>query len=538
MEKQNRKEAKPSNLPAVAAEFIRLVINKMRYRRKVQDDVKAELAAHFEDELKGCKADTEREEKAGQLVGGFGDAKMLAVLLRRAKKRCRPKWRTVIARAFQTIGVLILCLVLYVVWFLSGKPVITTNYVAELNRMVRPVADESLNAAALYNKAVNIFEKLPEDISRLLRKKYDEVTPEQKQLIEKWLTDNDEVLELVNAGSRRPYYWQQYEGEDMLSVLLPHLSGYRNLAQSLNWRAHLRAQQGRYEEAFSDIKACYRFGRHVKGSKVVLVEQLVGIAIEALSTQNLRGILSEREIDSATLAMLHKDFAQIVAGEDFVMGFATEKMFIYDEIQRCFTEGRFGGHLYLSRIGTISNVGDAYAHTPGELIIEAIFTPKAWSGAVKVLFFHPNKQQTRQAADRFYAYCETVAQKTPAKIRAEGIDVEKETMKIIKDNVLLNILTPALERASELGHRHRTNVEATVAVLALLCYKADKGSYPDDLQQLITTGYLRQLPLDVYSDKPLVYRKTDDNFILYSFCLLYTSTSPRDRTRSRMPSSA
>ena len=35
---------------------------------------------------------------------------------------------------------------------------------------------------------------------------------------------------------------------------------------------------------------------------------------------------------------------------------------------------------------------------------------------------------------------------------------------------------------------------------------------------------------------------TDDDFSsvtgLYHFCLLYTSPSPRDRTRSRMPSSA
>ncbi|MBW8038864.1 MAG: hypothetical protein FVQ85_02560 [Planctomycetes bacterium] len=199
------------------------------------------------------------------------------------------------------------------------------------------------------------------------------------------------------------------------------------------------------------------------------------------------------------------------------MSFAGEKMFIYDEIQRCFTEDRFGGgHLYLSRIGDLSYGDDSYVPKPEGFIVEAIFSPGIWPRAIKVLFFHPNKQETREAADRFYAYCETIAQKTPAQIRAQGIDVEKETMKIIKDNVLLNVLAPALERASEIGHRHRTNVEATITILALQRYKADKGSYPNDLQQLISAGYLRQLPIDVYSDKPLVYRMTDDSFILYS----------------------
>ncbi|MHC4643692.1 MAG: hypothetical protein ACYS32_18780, partial [Planctomycetota bacterium] len=249
-----------------------------------------------------------------------------------------------------------------------------------------------------------------------------------------------------------------------------------------------------------------------------LIEQLVGVAIEALAVENLRSILSEHEVDSAALAILQRDLEQIMAGEDFAMSFSGEKLFIYDEIQRCFTEDRFGGgHLYLSRISQVSSAGDESVPSLQDFIFGTIFEPEAWPVMVKVLFSHPNKQQTREAADRFYAYCDAFAQKTPAQIRAEGIDGEKEVMKIIGDNVLLSILTPALGRAARIGHRHRTNVEATVTILALQRYKADKESFPDDLQQLITADYLRQLPVDVFSDKPLVYRKTDDSFILYSF---------------------
>jgi hypothetical protein len=517
MEKQNEKN-KLNKLPACAAEYIRTVIKKMQYRRKIRRDVMAELTSHFEDELKNLTTDEQKWKKAQQLITEFGDTKLLALLLRRAKKRCRPLWRTVVARAFQTVGVLIVCFILYVAWFLTGKPVITTNYIAELNNLVRPTADESLNAAPLYNKCIEVFKELPPDIAKAFGKRPYEVTEADKQLIGKWMTDNDELLKQVIAGTRKPYYWQAYEGEDMFSVLLPHLAGYRNTAKSLCWRSRLLAEKGQYEQAFNDIKACYRFGRHVKASKVVLVEQLVGIAIEALAVQTLREILSEHQINSTILTSLQKDLEQIKAGGDFLMSFEGEKLFIYDEIQRCFTEDRLGGgHLYLNRISQVSSAGDDSVPSLQELILESIFTPKAWSGAVKVLFFHPDKQQTREATDRFYAYCETIAKKNPAQIRAEGIDVEKEYMKIIKDNVFLMILTPALEKVSEIGHRHRTNVEATVAILALLRHKADKGSFPNDLKQLVSTGYLRQLPFDVYSDKPLVYKKTDDSCILYSF---------------------
>jgi len=49
-----------------------------------------------------------------------------------------------------------------------------------------------------------------------------------------------------------------------------------------------------------------------------------------------------------------------------------------------------------------------------------------------------------------------------------------------------------------------------------LRYNADKGLYPENLQQLITAGYLKDLPMDAFSDGPVVYKKTDDNFSLYS----------------------
>ena len=158
------------NLPPSAASFLKLVIKNIRYRRSVRLDVMAELAAHFDDQLKDCKSEQEKEQKAKQLIDQFGSPKLLGVLLRRAKKRCRPLWRTAVVRAFQTAGVLVLCLIAYIVWFATGKPVITIDYVAEFNRFVRPVADESQNAYPFYDKAVQLLKANSDynDVKRLL----------------------------------------------------------------------------------------------------------------------------------------------------------------------------------------------------------------------------------------------------------------------------------------------------------------------------------------------------------------------------------
>ena len=539
MKKPEETETRFNTLPANAAEFIKLIIKKMRYRKKVQQDVHAELTAHFKDELKHCATDKERDQKASQLIEAFGDAKLLAILLRRAKKRCRPLWRTVAARTSQTIGIIILCFIFYVVWFLTGKPVITTDYVDELNRITKPTHDEALNAAPFYHNAAQAFKKLPEDISMLLYKKYSDVAPQQKQLIEKWLTDNKETLELVIQGTKKPYYWQKYSTSrntnEMLSLLIPHLNEFRKLAFALCWRAQLRAEQGKYENAFEDIKSCYRFGQHLNGDRL-LIEQLVAMAIEDISVQTIRNILSEHDIDSTTLTNLQNDFKQLLLKEDFTASLIAEKMSAYDVIQRTFTDGLGNGHIIPARLRKLLpevQVISALPTRSGSASQTKVQQPGFFSGLMLgirlsayslgsfakknayILFLHPDKKQTLQSAQQAYDYWQTLQAKTPAQIRAEAITPEKEAMEIVKGNLLLESFVPTLDRVIEVVNRHKLNVEATLTIIAIFRYHQQNGDYPNDLQQLIEAGFLKACPIDPFSDKPLIYRKVENNFILY-----------------------
>jgi len=505
------------NLPACAAEYITLVIKKMRYRKKVRADVMSELAAHFEDELRDCKTDEEKEQKAQRLIENFGDPKLLAILMRRAKKRCRPLWRTIAARTFQAAGVLILCLTLYTAWFLSGKPRVTINYVDQFNRMVRPTADESLNAAPLYDEAAKRYEKNLQDCNELAKlsgKKFHKLTDEQKPTVEKWLADNKEILDVVVAGSNKPYFWQTFNGDentDLMSILMPFLGNYRHLAYALHWRAQSNAEKGNFKDAFDDIKTVYRVGRHLTADKGTFVEQLVGMAFKALSVGTLRDILGHNRIDSVTLAAIQNDFEQLIANNDFTVSIEAEKLFVYDEAQRCFTDDRFGGgHLYLKKVAEFSLGEPNY---PNLRLFETLMN----KGPVRILFTHPNKQQTMETADRYYTFFEKIAHKTPAQVKAEGIIIDEQEMKIVKGNVLLETLVPATRKVIEIGYRNKVDVESTLPLIAILRYKQDVGDYPENLDKLVETGYLKKIPIDPFSDKPLGYKKTSDNFIIYSF---------------------
>jgi hypothetical protein len=151
-----------------------------------------------------------------------------------------------------------------------------------------------------------------------------------------------------------------------------------------------------------------------------------------------------------------------------------------------------------------------------DIVIDVISSRERWLPAAKALFAHPNKQQTVEMADRYYAFWAQVIHKTPARIRAEKIDLQKKGDEIVKGNILLEMMAPAFARVGELSHRNKTDVQATLAILSLLRFKADEGSYPQGLRQLIDSGRLKELPTDPYSDEPLVYRLTADGFTLYS----------------------
>jgi hypothetical protein len=505
------------NLPTCAAEYIELVIKKMRYRKKVQRDVQAELAAHFEDELRDCGTDEEKEQKAQQIIEQFGDAKLLGTLLRRAKKRCRPLWRTVVARTFQTVGVLILCFITYCVYISLGKPTINVNYVEEATRLTRPVADESLNAAPFYQKAFDAYKEPPlvkrepeaNEISLLdaIKDKVwaTELSEEELALMKQWLSENADAVEFFKQASEKPYCWWKREAKDnvVMAILLPELSNMRKLARLLSWRAKLQAFNGDTEQAFDDLLACYRAGRHLKGPRF-LVEQLVGMGIQDSSTKNIFVILDNQEVDNQLLRNLQIQLEELMAEDTYTANYEVERFFALDFIQRCYTDnGKGSGHIIPGRIQELMHGTE-----------EAFLPSLAMSIAIA------NRGEISLEFEKFYSTAQEWAYKTPRQLHEEKVDLD---MGLANWSTLkqarywpVSVLIPAGDAVNKAAYRNKTQVDALIATLAIIRFKQSAGNYPENLEGLVAAGYLKKIPLDPFSDKPLVYKKTDGNFILYS----------------------
>ena len=80
--------------------------------------------------------------------------------------------------------------------------------------------------------------------------------------------------------------------------------------------------------------------------------------------------------------------------------------------------------------------------------------------------------------------------------------------------------------------------EITKIASTILGYDLEELCLKDPNRELVKTQFTQPALYVVNYFKYLEEKTQPDFFIGHSFCLLYTSPSPRDRTRSRMPSSA
>ena len=548
IKEQDKSEIEFNKLPPCVAEYIRQVIKKMRFRREVRQDVQAELTAYFEDELKDCKADEQKQQKAQQLITGFGDVKLLAVLLRRAKKRCRPLWRTIVARTFQTVGVLILCLILYAVWFSTGQPTISIDYMALLNRMNRPEVRDEDNAWPHYEKAIELYVNPSEELKEMAAFKrygdaeyrsFGEMTDKNRREIKNWVEQNEAAWQEFVAGSLKSYCYRKYKhtsdkGTVLFNIDLSHLRTLRDLARVGTWRSLIEMECGNTQKGLENCLAIAKAGRHWRG-KGAIVEQLVGMHIENNIVQTTFAFLDEKQINAELLKNIQNKLEDIVFSSTCVVDFQMANFFFRDAIQHCFTnDGKGSGHLIpgkMEEFGIVSrarnDVLKDLAYTFGLNGHKVMAYPASLSKAL----VSANRRKMLLKFETAYDKYENWTKMTPWQIHSKSIDFEFgfEDLSYIEKNryVMFYNLMPSFQYLVRSSHQSKAQTEALIATLAILRNKQDTGQCPQDWEELIAAGYLKELPNDPYSDKPLVYKKTTDSFCLYSIGLNFKDDGGR-----------
>jgi len=333
-----------------------------------------------------------------------------------------------------------------------------TDYVAELNKLGIAGRPESDNAAPYYQKAIEFYVKEPDGLQVSPRSWPKELPVQEQALLRRWVQDNNRALEQIQLGSQKPYCWFQHTGEKLQTTEMPHLSTRRKLAFALQARAKLSAEDGNITSAVDDIVTLYKFGAHVADGPKPLVEKLVGIAVKSLPIRVAFNIIDRKMLDTNLMKSLDDKFKQLVTDYSEPFDIRGEKIFMQ----------------------------------------EKVVTDPTYIG------FKPYLKSTLE-------YYDTMAAKTSWQLHNEQIQ------SITKDNPLIEILGSSIAKVIELESRIRAEEQALITTLAILRYNANSDGYPGALPQLVSAGYLNELPIDPFSNKPFVYKRTIQSFTLYSF---------------------
>ena len=122
----------------------------------------------------------------------------------------------------------------------------------------------------------------------------------------------------------------------------------------------------------------------------------------------------------------------------------------------------------------------------------------------------------RDQAKGLQLYSELVrAAKDPIKATKIAAEVEQEVKNLPKYYLVSKMLMSSLCRSFVIQNNTTAKIRCARAALAVERYRIDHGRFPVSLEEVVP-GYLDTLLLDPFDEKPLRYRLTDREAIVYS----------------------
>jgi hypothetical protein len=348
-----------------------------------------------------------------------------------------------------------------------------------------------------------------------------------------WLKANEKPLAVVVEAVKRPNYFhplRSHRDKDPSS----HLIGYtiqpatkcRELTMALLTRALLRTGEGRFDDAWEDLISCHRLGRHLSHG-ATMVEALVGIALEIQSCMVTVAFLDWADLSAekvrACLAEWRKLPLRAPLADKLDLG---ERFTLLDTIQLIRRgKGSFSLGASGSKLTKDMKVLDAIDWAP------ALKDANAWFDRLAATSREPNRMKRENLFDGIDAELKQIEKEKPDLDKvfeqlftameefqkqldeATKLPAEKAGRAITK--VLIQMMGPAARKIHESADRAeqmRRNLELAFVFLA---FKKDTGKYPTTLAEL-APKYLPSVPDDLFSGKPLIYKPTENGYLLYS----------------------
>ncbi len=307
-----------------------------------------------------------------------------------------------------------------------------------------------------------------------------------------------------------------------IDVQAGDLSRFLPLGQ---WRIKMNAEKANTEQAINDCFAFLNAGFQWQQDKTI-VEELVGLRCNYIGNMGLLKIISKNELSLRSIEDIQRRLTEIYKTQPLEWDLNCNKILFQDTVQHVFTKGGFGGgHLIPKYLPPLMQ-SSSNIISMSKLRTEPTIKERVMYLAMSML--HTRRNNTIAKYNEILEQMQEIQKLTPYELKQSGYTKDIEQPRIFNYKIyfssftkqskyfLLGIFTPAMDSLSKSKYKIRTEYEAIITILALKRYKIEKGRYPDNLDELLSEGYITKLPMDPFSNKPLIYIKEDADFKLYS----------------------
>jgi hypothetical protein len=517
-----------AGLPGPIREVVKQTVRRTRLLRLEKSDVARELIAHFRDGL-------DSGADASALASSFGDTRVAARLIRRAKKRDRSIVHKALTRSVKAFGALVLLLILtygvLAIRYFGAKPGPKIDYLARFNAAALAIPEDE-RAWPVYREA--LIEHQPRqyqtknkiylftypgwrdwnraaDYVRSQAPFLDDVRRGASMrgmgyIASTRFTTEDEVLWPENAGV--------YESSGLLSgsligVLLPHLGEMNSIAHMLVIDIRLAATEGDGERTSANLLAMLGIANQIREIPL-LINDLFAISIAARAIDDMMRLIHEHPdlLSDANLATLAHALAGFPSDGQPLARFEGERMVFEDAVQRLYSLDSDGNGVLLS--GAFDELMALEGRVPDTTgVANTLVGPVAaavMADRKTALGFY------NDALDGLLAWSNQPTWTRGAYTSpVESLDNPLSRAR----HLLVSLIMPTFENTVRQSEQIAFVRDAALVVIAIELHRRREGRLPSTLDELVPE-LLPRVPLDLFTGEPIRYRVEGDSFVLWS----------------------
>lgn len=334
-----------------------------------------------------------------------------------------------------------------------------------------------------------------------------------------WLSLNEKPLALVVEATQRKDYFhpmisRKADGSRgmLIGSLIPMVQKCREISIALTLRATLKLGEGKLDEALEDVLVVHRLSRLVaRGGS--MIELLVGIATQSIAHQCEVGIFEHgKPTAKQALAYQSKLLAlpPMASLADKIN--LLERYAFFDAVQAQFRE-QTSEVLDGQRLEIVQ--ADLQS---GEIELEtSLRFGHWWFNRFENALRKPTRDEKEAELAELDRELKKLVEEAKHPSLPEPEDFEERI--IYKSEriglIFLGLFAPPVQKVAEATDRGEQTHRNAIIVTALAAYFADENRYPEKLTELVPK-YLKELSNDLFTGEPLIYRKTDRGYLLYS----------------------